>query len=144
MRTFIISFAAACLLSLTSANVCGGECATFDDCIDAGTCNLCLSGTCQHRCMENGTCDEKPKPVANNVCGGECATFDDCVDAGTCNLCLSGTCQHRCMTGLCDDKFMNEPKANNYCGGACKHATDCDDEDCYLCLNGKCIMPLLQ
>lgn len=97
MKTFV----ATCLVALASANVCNGPCKTYVDCEDAGLCNVCMDGSCQHYCMLNGDCDQKPKE--NNVCGGPCASYDDCVSAGTCNLCLSGTCQHRCvLNGDCN------------------------------------------
>ena len=31
---------------------CGDACSEPSDCAKAGNCNLCLSGTCQHRCIE--------------------------------------------------------------------------------------------
>lgn len=33
-------------------------CKTFADCAGSGDCNLCLGGTCAHRCMLNGDCDK--------------------------------------------------------------------------------------
>ena len=91
---------------------CGDACTTSQECALAGNCNLCLAGTCQHRCLENGTCEESPVefPFPSNqvLCSLKtCTTYADC--GGECNLCLGGQCQHRCMeNGTCAEHLEPE------------------------------------
>ena len=86
---------------------CGDSCVDSTECRFAQDCNLCLSGICQHRCVENGTCNEEPAALPKPTCDAKesfdnvilcalqsCTTYADC--SGECNLCLDGQCTHRC------------------------------------------------
>lgn len=37
--------------NIVKAATCGDACSSSSDCADAGTCRLCIDGTCQHRCL---------------------------------------------------------------------------------------------
>ena len=89
---FTIVFALA-ICGTTLATVCGDSCASSSDCADAGTCRLCIDGTCQHRCAFHNSQDV---PFLGAVCGDACSSSSDCSTAGDCRLCIDGICQHRC------------------------------------------------
>ncbi len=97
MRKLFLSLGlvVALFVSGSVALQCGDACGSSSDCADAGTCRLCIDGTCQHRCMlEQAVSDNFL--VGSAQCGDACASSGDCASAATCRICIDGTCQHRC------------------------------------------------
>ena len=135
-KIFTIIFAAAAIMFVGSASAiaCGDACNDSSDCANAGTCRLCLDGTCQHRCAADDKKDSKFNFLAAQ-CGDACNDSSDCTNAGTCRLCLDGTCQHRCAA----DETNPFPVKAAACNDACNDSSDCANAGtCRLCLDGTC------
>ena len=129
---FAVAFALA-ICGTTFAAQCGDNCGSSSDCADAGTCRLCIDGTCQHRCAFHNSQDV---PFLGAVCGDACSSSSDCATAGDCRLCIDGICQHRCMN---DEPVKTEEPVTIACGDKCSSSSDCANAgDCRLCIDGIC------
>ena len=106
-KILALALAALLFVGSISAQQCGDACNDASDCANAGTCRLCLDGTCQHRCAADET-----NPFKAAACGDACNDASDCANAGTCRLCLDGTCQHRCAADQPTEK-------TNFLAAAC-------------------------
>ena len=131
MRKFaLVSIAVALFLGLVSAGVCDSPCTSSADCADAGTCRLCIDGTCQHRCAFHQSDDVN---FLGAACGDTCSSSSECTGSPDCRLCIEGTCQHRCMNEF------ELPYGAVTCGDACTSSSDCAAAgDCRLCISGTC------
>ena len=93
---FITFAVVACLVVFAVADPqCNDHCNDSSDCVNAGSCRLCIDNTCQHRCASFTGVEDKDSFLTAS-CGDSCSESSDCASAGDCRLCISGTCQHRC------------------------------------------------
>jgi hypothetical protein len=129
--------------SIVKGASCNSVCSTYADCGDAGSCNMCLDGTCQHRCFATASpelclAEEAAQNATPLKCNDKCTSSLECNPDGKqkCNLCLSGICQERCSVnpfanGCMDENIevtpVNEEKKT------CKTFADCDDEYNWFC-----------